>query len=329
MASSFETIKPKIGVSACLLGQSVRYDGGHKRHGWMVEQLASFVDFIPVCPELEMGLGVPRPTLRLVNDALSNSIQLQQTSSGTVLNQKSLEISFKLKSQLEQVDGMILMKKSPSCGLERVPVFFQNKQGDFAPSNHGMGLFAAQMKHFFPLIPMIDSGRLENKRERDFFLRRLWTWSRWKQVTRSDCSVSHLQKFHAQHKYLLMEFMPSGISSLGRLLATVSSQSDLKEVSHHYEKILGELLGKSPTVPKRQNVLEHIWGYFKKNLDKNEKKQAGDMMDAYKQGKIPYVAVVKLLEFLVRKYEQVYLQDQYWFAPYPADLMILPKEDHF
>jgi uncharacterized protein YbbK (DUF523 family)/uncharacterized protein YbgA (DUF1722 family) len=326
-----EKRKPRVGISSCLLGEKVRYDGGHKRHDWIVTTLAPWVQFVPYCPEIEMGFGVPRPTLRLVQKESSGPIELQQSQlqhDVTATAQKAIE---RLLPKVEDLDGCIFMKKSPSCGLERVPIYLQSHHGEWVPNGKGMGLFAHAVEERFPSTPKIDSGRLENKRERDVFLRRLWTWFQWKELCANEVkSVSLLQTFHAQHKYLMMEFSPEDVTKLGRLLATkISGEKTLSLMVKQYEHQLVILLKKNPTVQKRCNVLEHVMGYFKQDLQKEEKQQLVGMIQSYRIGQLPYMALMKLLDFLSHKYQKQYLLDQHYFSPYPLPLAILATEDHF
>lgn len=322
MTLKSENIRPIIITSECLLGRAVRYNGGHLHQDWLTQQLAHFFEIRPLCPEMRMGLGVPRPAVRLVrdqNDKISmvttpdkNNVEKDLTD--LALSEAS-KINDEIQVMIEQgLCGLILAKKSPSCGLERVK-HYNVKSG--VADQHGMGVFAQAITERFPGLPVIDSGRLHNFELRELFIRQAFAYYRFHQLV-SD--ISSLQKFHQQYKYILMEFDPVQLQSLGRIAAN-SERKEYSIVHKQYRELFLKTLTKSrPTKAKRKNVLYHLLGYFKNDLEASDKEYFLDLMNQYDQSFTPYITLVKMIEHFTKKYQQNYLKDQYYLNPYPREL---------
>lgn len=310
----------RVGVSACLLGEPVRYDGGHKRDAYVVETLGRFFEFVPVCPEVECGLPVPREPMRLVGDPAAPRLVTIKT--GLDLTDKMRAFAARRVEELakENLCGYIFKSKSPSSGYARVKVY--NDQG--VPVPKGVGLFARAFMDRFPLIPAEDEGRLHDEKLRENFIERIFTLSRWRKALAGDGATSLLARlvaFTARHKLLLMSHSPEMARQLGRLTAEAGNwPADALPVS--YETVLMRTLALAATPAKHANVLEHIAGYFKKLLSADEKAELHELITQYRTGLLPLIVPVTLLAHYTRKYDVAYLKDQYYLHPHPVELKL-------
>jgi uncharacterized protein YbgA (DUF1722 family)/uncharacterized protein YbbK (DUF523 family) len=304
--------KPSVGVSACLVGQPVRYNGEHKKHRWITDQFAEFVSLHPLCPELAMGLSTPRPAIRLVETA-PRQIRLVTTKEGKDLTEMAeLAASRLLSSEVSPWDGFILKKDSPSCGAERVKLYGSGPM----PSRQGEGFFARRLKEKYPMLPYIEEGRLSDPEQCEQFVTRVFAHYRLKQVP---MELSQLQTFHRNYKLILMEHSPKHYQILGRIVANPERQS-IEKVMALYGPIFMEALSVPSNRQKRVNVLQHVMGYFKKMIDAGEKRQILEIIQEYRQGLLPFVAPLSLLHYLVKKFSVNYLEEQFLFYPYPKNL---------
>ncbi len=320
-------LRPTIGLSHCLLGEQVRHNGGHLKQDWITDELAQFVEFAPVCPEVEMGLGVPREAMRLVYEKDDISLETSPTKkdkSAPINNYTELakETNVRLsKSIVEKIEeglcGFIFAKKSPTCGLERVKIY---NRDNGIPDKYGQGLFAEQLTQAIPELPVIDSGRIINTQLREDFVRQSMAFFQFHKLEKR---ISALQSFHRRYKYILMEYDHGQVAELGRLAAQGHESHEINNLFALYRRKFFEVLkAKSPSKKSRKNVFYHLLGYFKKELSACDKKYFLDLVDDYDRGHVPYITVVKFLDYFVHKYNQTYLADQYYFEPYPKQLSI-------
>lgn len=307
----------KIGVSTCLLGQKVRYDGGHKHDRYITQTLGQFFTFVPVCPETECGLGVPREAMRLVGEIenprlVTNKTQQDHTEQMKRWIEKRL-------AQLEREDlcGFIFKKGSPSSGLFRVKVY--NQAGH--PANTGRGLFAAAFTSRFPRIPVEEEGRLHDPMLRENFIEQVFALKRWRETLGNSPSVGNLVAFHTREKLLLMAHSPNHYREMGKLVAN-GKQIETDDLYDHYASLLMDALALKATCAKHTNVLMHILGYFKKNISSDEKKETLELIDNYRNGQLPLIVPVTLLNHFVRKYQHPYLSLQTYLTPHPLDLQL-------
>lgn len=310
--------RPLIAVSACLLGSPIRYDGNHCREEWIIDELSQFVDFYPVCPEMEMGLGTPREEIHLYYDeGDKNNIKLRSKFSKVELRplaHKTYEaMNANMASRL--IDGFILTKKSPSCGLSHVKTVNADNPTEVI---HTQGLFAKNICEKYPSVPKIDNGRIKNLELREHFIKGVFAHFRFGQL---DINVSSLQDFHKKYKYIMMEHSPLELHTLGKLAANRDHLSN-DELFSKYYKLVFEVLAIEATPKKRYNTLMHIMGYFKKDLSPDEKQEYLKLLAEFKEGILNYMALVRYFEFLTKKYKQKYLEEQYYFEPYPKNLKI-------
>ena len=306
---------PKVGVSACLLGHQVRYDGGHKRNAFVVGPLSGHLDFHPVCPETGIGLDVPRPTIRLVGDI--DRPRLLGTAD------PDLDVTEQMETYAEQqvkqfgaLCGYILKKDSPSCGMERVKVF--DDKGTRA-ERKGSGVFARILMQRLPLLPVEEEGRLNDAVLRENFVNRVYVMHRWQQLLSQGLSAARLIEFHTIHKYLVMAHSQASYQRLGRLLSDLT-QADINEIAGTYIEELMHTLKRRVTRKRHVNVLQHIMGYLKKRIDSGDKAELTDSIEAYRRGETPLVVPITLLRHYFRRHPDAYMEKQIYLRPHPDKL---------
>lgn len=307
----------KLGISSCLLGEKVRYDGGHKLDHYLKDVLGPFVEWVAVCPEFECGLGIPREAMHLVGDPKDPSLITIRTRRD-ISGQMKQWISMKV-NQLEKEDlcGFIFKKGSPSSGLTGVKVY---TEAGF-PAYRGMGMFTRAFIERFPLLPVEDEGRLNDPVLKENFLTRVFVYRRWRDFETQNLSWKGLIRFHTQHKLLVMAHSPKVLTELGRVVAEGNSKK-VTQIKNAYIQKLMTGLALIATVKKNTNVLYHIMGYFKKVLSSDEKQELDECFRRYHDGFVPLIVPLTLLNHYVRKYQDVYLSDQVYLNPHPAELML-------
>jgi uncharacterized protein YbgA (DUF1722 family)/uncharacterized protein YbbK (DUF523 family) len=309
--------KIKLGVSSCLLGEKVRYDGGHKWERFLTEAWGPHLEFMPVCPEVECGLGVPREAMRLVGDPQSPRLLTVKTRQEWT--EKLLRWAAKRLAALEQEDtwGFIFKSGSPSCGPARVKVYDRHGR----PRKTGIGLFANSFQTRFPLLPVADEVRLRDSRFREDFIMRLFTFRRWQELLAKKWTISDLIAFHTRHKLLLLAHSPRHYQLLGRLTARAKDLPG-RELSAQYQTLLLEAMKLQATQKKQANVLQHLQGYFKKVLSPEEKQELLELIDSYRRDDLPLLAPLTLINHYVRKFGPPYLKEQYYLQPHPLELLL-------
>jgi uncharacterized protein YbgA (DUF1722 family)/uncharacterized protein YbbK (DUF523 family) len=307
----------RLGISACLMGENVRFDGGHKLDRFLRDTLGRFVEYLPVCPEAECGLGIPREAMHLEDGSASPRLVTVRTKRD--FTDQMLAWAHKRVLELEREDlcGFIFKSDSPSSGMERVKVYGAGN----APHRTGVGLFASVFMKHFPLLPVEDEGRLHDPMLRENFIERIFVAKRWREIAEGSKKISHLIEFHTRHKLLIMAHSPKHAGTLGRLLAS-SQESPIEELYSEYYRILMAALQLKATSKKNTNVLQHLMGYFKKELSADEKQELLEIIESYRQGHLPLVVPVTLISHYVRKYRQPYLSGQYYLNPHPIELQL-------
>lgn len=309
--------KIRIGVSACLMGEQVRYDGQHKHDSYITGTLENWFDFVPVCPEFELGLGVPRESMRLEGDPEHPRLITNKTKRD--LTEPMLAWCDKRVHELdkENLCGFIFKSKSPSSGMERVKVYSAKGM----PSNNGRGLFANALMQHFPLLPVEEEGRLNDPGLRESFIERVFTLKRWREMLDADNTRGGLVKFHERHKYLFMSHSIPHYRGLGRIVAEMKGKK-LPNIQAEYLQEMMEALRLRATIKKHVNVLQHLAGYFKKQLDADEKQELVETIGIYKQGNFPLIVPVTLINHYIRKYQEPYLGQQFYLQPHPTELCL-------
>ncbi|HEU5360261.1 MAG TPA: DUF523 and DUF1722 domain-containing protein [Candidatus Deferrimicrobiaceae bacterium] len=307
----------RILISSCLLGEKVRYDGGHKRESFLVETLGKFVEWVPVCPEVDCGLPTPREAMRLVGDP--ESPRLVTSKGGVDHTDRMTDWAGKKLVDLERIDlcGYICKKDSPSSGMERVKVY-----GDSGiPAKVGSGAFTKAFMDHFPLIPVEEEGRLNDPVLREMFIGKVFTLRRFRDLLAAGRSRGGLVAFHTDHKLLLLSHGRKHYAEMGRLVARAKELSP-PELFERYQNLLMEALSARPTVKKSADVLLHMMGHFKRVLTADEKQELLEVISHYREKRIPLIVPVTLIGHYVRKYRVAYLERQVFLKPHPVELML-------
>nr|HPJ43689.1 DUF523 and DUF1722 domain-containing protein [Spirochaetota bacterium] len=277
-----------------------------------------FFEYTPVCPEVQCGLSIPREAMRLVGTA--ENPRLVTIKSGIDYTDQMKKWGEEILTFLadKKLCGFIFKAKSPSSGMERIKIY--PEQGG-TPQKNGRGIFAAMYMERFPFIPVEDEGRLHDPLLRENFIERVFAYRRWQELTESDFSVHRLMQFHAAHKLLLMAHSNVHYRECGKIAAS-AVKTNLREVSDRYFNSFMEGMKKPATISKNCNVLQHILGYFKKNLTAEEKAESLELIEHYRKGLIPLIVPVTLMNHYVRKYDEQYLKEQYFLHPHPIELKL-------
>jgi len=307
----------KIGVSACLLGENVRWNGGHSRDRYLTDTLGLYVEYVPVCPEVECGMGVPRETLRLAGDPDNPSLVTSKTNIDHTDRMNRWARKRVKDLEKENLCGFIFKKKSPSSGLFNVPV--RTSKG--MPQKKGQGIFARIFTEHFPLIPVEEEGRLHDPKLRETFIEQIFTLKRWRETLAKRKSMGTLVEFHTRHKLLMMSHSPNHSRLMGKLVAG-GKAIPAKDLFEQYETLLMEALRLKTTQKKNINVLQHIMGYFKKLISPDEKQELLEIIEQYRKEYVPLIVPVTLLNHYVRKYKQPYLAQQVYLNPHPVALKL-------
>ena len=309
--------KPLVGISKCLLGENVRYDGGHQLDRYLRDTLGRHVEFVPVCPEVECGLNVPREAMRLVE--VDGAVRLLTRETGTDMTDTMQSWMSGRLRELARLPlcGFVFKAKSPSSGLHRIKIYQQSG----GVRHNGTGIFAGGFTAAFPFIPVEEDGRLHDPRLRENFIERIFMMQRWHDLTGEKKSLNNLIGFHARHKYLLMAHCPKTLKELGALVAT-GRKHPPDTLYDMYLAIMTSALQKLATVRKNTNVLLHIMGYFKKQLSADEKAELRDIIEQYHAERVPLVVPMTLINHYLRKQQTPYLRDQLYLNPHPMELML-------
>jgi uncharacterized protein YbgA (DUF1722 family)/uncharacterized protein YbbK (DUF523 family) len=312
-----DPVTVRIGVSSCLLGQKVRFDGGHKRDAFLVDTFGQFVEWVPVCPEAEVGMGVPREPIRL--QRVGPSVRLLGVKSAADHTDSMTRWAARRVEALarEDLDGYILKKDSPSCGMERVKVYDVGG----APARTGRGLFAEALIARLPLLPVEEEGRLSDPRLRDNFVERVFAYRRLRDLFASRWTTGALVQFHTAHKLTLLAHSPDTYRALGRLVAKAASVPRA-EVKLEYESGFMNGLATMATPRKHVNVLQHMLGYFKRSLDDASRAELAGAVADYQTGLVPLVVPLTLVRHHVRRCGVSYLEGQTYLEPHPKELML-------
>ena len=309
--------KLKLGISTCLLGENVRYDGGHKLDRYLVNIVGPFVRWVPVCPEVECGLPTPRESMRLVQTdhgvrLLTGKTKIDHSERMIKWANQRLDLLEK-----EKICGYIFKAKSPSSGMRDIKIYGENGM----PLRKGSGLFAEMLMQRFPYLPVEDEGRLNDAGLRENFIERVFVYFRWQKFLDAGGTRKGLVDFHTDHKLLFMAHSEKHMRMRGKLVAAPHTK-DKDALINEYFITMMEGLKLKATVKKNVNVLQHILGYFKKQLTPDEKQEVLEVIEQYHKYLIPLVAPITLLKHYVKKYDEAYLKRQYYLNPHPAELML-------
>jgi uncharacterized protein YbgA (DUF1722 family)/uncharacterized protein YbbK (DUF523 family) len=307
----------RIGISSCLLGEKVRFDSGHKRDAFVVETLGQYFDWVPVCPEMEIGLGTPRESLRLVGTTETPRLIASKSQSDHTEAMLGFAANRLQGLATMGLHGYILKKDSPSCGMARVRVYGASG----AAQRNGQGLFARALMKRFPLLPVEEEGRLHDMPLRENFVERVFAYYRWRTFCVSSPAPHDLVRFHTQHKLTLMAHSRQHYQILGRLVAQAGKQR-MADLLQEYGTPLMAGLKVKATRKKHANVLSHLQGYLKKQLDATDKAELVTCIEDYRQGLLPLVVPLTLLKHHFRRHPTPWVAEQIYLQPYPAELML-------
>ena len=313
--SDSQTARPKIAISACLLGHEVRYNGGHKASSLCKEALARHFDYVPLCPEVAIGLGTPREPIRLVGDIAA------PRAVGTVNRQLDVTEQLaaygrEMASAQQEISGYIFMQQSPSCGVERVKVYQDNgKPAD----KSGRGIYANAFCSARPDLPVEEDGRLNDPVLRENFITRVYAYARWQALLQSGLTRHAIIAFHASYKYQLMANHPQQYRELGRMLGSMGQQT-ADEIGPRYFSLLMAALKKPATRGSHSNVLQHLSGYLRPALSDDERSEMHQLIQQYRTGSVPLVVPLTLLKHHFRRNPQPYIALQAYMQPHPEDL---------
>ena len=307
--------KIKLGISTCMLGKKVRYDGGHKLDRFLVETLGRYVDYVPVCPEVECGLPIPRETMRLEGDPDSPRLVTSRTKQDMTDRMNQWARKRLLELEREDLCGFIFKSNSPSSGMVKV----YNEKG--MATKKAVGIFARIFTEHFPLLPVEEEGRLHDPGLRENFIERIFSLKRWREVLAEGQRRGNLVDFHTRHKLFVLSHSPKHYQEMGKLVAGAKGLP-LKDLYTRYETLLMGSLRHETTPRKNTNVLMHMVGYFREQLSSDEKKELLEVIENYRRERIPLIVPVTLINHYVRKYDQPYLKQQVYLKPHPLELQL-------
>ena len=308
--------KPVIGASSCLLGNHVRFDGGHKRQRFVTEQLAEHMLIKPVCPEMAIGLGVPRPAIRL--QSVDGKTRLVMSQNNEIdLTDEMNKYTNEALTQFSNLDGFIFKKGSPSCGAWRVPVVVHK---DGHKRHDGTGVFARAFMQRYPWIPVEEEGRLNDTTLRQNFIERVYALHRWHEIEKPDKNMKAFIDFHASHKLMLMARSPADYQKLGQFVANTTLET-LKERRLEYLLNFMQAMNKPISKGKHVNVLMHIMGYLKEHLNSDDKSELLSHFESYRKNQLPWVSLIILLKHHLRKHPSPYINRQHYLNPCPEEIV--------
>lgn len=308
-----------LGISACLTGQQVRYDKSHKKSNFCMNELSKHVEFKPFCPEVAIGMPVPRPTVRqVINDKV---IKVCRPDGSGDVTEDLRQYGRQVAEQHPHISGFIFTAKSPSCGMERVKIYHQDDDGKVTGSEAtGVGMFAKQIMDNNPALPCEENGRLNDPLIRENFVLRIYAYNTWLSYLESGLTKHKLIQFHSQYKYLLLSHSQTAYKELGNLLGT--SQASVEDLAQEYIVAFMTALKQKASRRSHCNTLQHIQGYFSKHLDKQQKEELTQQIHQYREGLVPLVAPLTLIKHYLMLYPNEYLSQQKYLDPYPADLRL-------
>ncbi|MBM7071039.1 DUF1722 domain-containing protein [Shewanella sp. 202IG2-18] len=310
----FNKDKIQIGISSCLLGEKVRYDGGHKNSKYCSRDLSELFKFVPVCPEMAIGLGTPRKTIRLVRD--ENQIRVLTSDESFDVTEPLVNFSNEKVKQLSALGGYIFCAKSPTCGMERV---LEYKIGTNNATKSGVGIFAKALMERYPLLPVEEEGRLHDPNLKENFFTRVYAYHDWMSMKQTGLTRHELIRFHSRYKYLIMAHSTEWYRKLGPILADLS---DLESRANEYFDGFMTALKCSATKRSHTNTLQHIQGYFKNELNKEQKAELTESILNFNQGLTPLLVPITLINHYLREHPKEYIQDQVYLNPHPQELKL-------
>lgn len=316
--SSMDTRPIKIGVSSCILGEEVRWNGGHARQSWVTDVLGDFVEYVPVCPEVEVGMGVPRPTVRL--ERVGDNVRMVDPKNEVDWTSAMNRLSLRRASEMEDHDlcGFVLKKGSPTCGLERVKVLHESGGG---ASADGQGLFATALANRFPYLPLEEDGRLNDPKLRENFIERVFAYRRLKDAFAPRWTLGSIVEFHTREKLLLRAHDEVQYRALGRLVADAKATPRAAFRDDYMDRFM-EAMRRKATIAKHTNVLQHMVGFLRRLEDEVGQREMMEAIDDFRRGLVPLIVPTTMIRHLARRHDQQILLDSSYLNPHPKELML-------
>lgn len=309
-----------VGISTCLLGKEVRHDGGHKHSRYCTQVLSQHFDFRSICPELEAGLGVPRPAIHLRE--YPDGMRLLEAKSSTDHTGAMQAFTDRILPDLADLRGYILMAKSPSCGMERIKV--HNPEGQVVRRD-GQGMFAAALMRAYPLMPVEEEGRLNDDTLRENFIERVFAYDDWmRNVAGEHLSAKALIGFHTRHKFQLLAHSEKIYRQLGPMLSDLKSDA-LETIATRYIQAFMDAMTKKVSRGSHINVMQHLMGYLRDAMEGEDRKVLIEQIEAYGRGEVPLIVPMTLLRMAQRREPADYLRLQQYLSPYPDELGLRNK----
>ena len=301
------------------MGENVRFDSGHKKNAYITGILNNYFEFSPFCPEVSIGLGIPRETIRLVN--VDDEVRCVGTKSADLdVTEKLYQSAEDQRNWHTELSGYILKKDSPSCGMERVKLYKGVEKGHMA-EKIAVGLYAKRLMENFPHLPVEEEGRLGDAKLRENFIQRVYIYARWQAMEKEGFTLAGLQAFHAKHKYIFMSHSQNLGRTLGASLA--NSDKEINVLALEYLDSMMMLLKSTATRKNHVNTLQHIQGYLKNDLDAGDKEELRSTIEDYHKGLLPLIVPITLLRHHFRRNPKGYIENSYYLQPHPGELMLL------
>ncbi|WP_394129640.1 YbgA family protein [Shewanella maritima] len=304
----------QIGISSCLLGQQVRFDGGHKQSMYCKKEIAAHFEYVPVCPEMAIGMGAPRKSIRQIRDG--ETIYIRSADGSVDVTDDLNRFSEQKVAELSDLDGYILCAKSPTCGMERVT---QYKIGTNNGTKSGVGVFAQKLMQTYPHLPVEEEGRLHDLVLRENFFTRVFAHNDWQNMMRSGVSKHKLIQFHSRYKYMLMAHSPAWYRDLGPILANIE---DVEQTAAQYFAGFMTALKIRATRKNHTSTLQHLQGYFKKKLTGQQKQELSSMIMKYREGLVPLLVPITLINHYLTQFPTEYIENQVYLNPHPEEMKL-------
>jgi len=307
----------RLGISACLLGQKVRFDGGHKRDRYLTDILGQYFSFVAVCPELEVGMPIPREAVRLVGTL--DAPHMVGNKTGEDWTERMIKYNNRRVRELasERLSGYILKKDSPSCGMERVKLYSEKGMAE----RKAQGMYARRLMEEYPLMPVEEEGRLNDARLRENFIVRVFAYHRLQNLFDGRYARGALVQFHTAHKYLLLAHSPKHFKEMGQLVARVKQHTP-SEMRDKYSSLFMNSLMVKTTTRKNVNILNHILGFLKEQLTSSDKQDILQVIEDYRHEIVPLIVPITLIRHYITKHDVQYIKDQIYLSPHPKELML-------
>ena len=310
--------KIPVGISACLLGESVRFDGGHKRLTFATDELAPYVRYEPICPEMAIGLPTPRPALRLVKKEDEVALCFSKTGGEEITSQMQ-DFATRKVAGLHHLCGYILCAKSPSCGMERVRIYEPDSNNN---RKEGIGIFTQALQREMPWLPMEEDGRLHDDELREKFVSRVYALHEFNQLWKEGLTAHGLMAFHTRYKLLLLAHSQQEYRQLGPFVASMHTFDSLDAYATEYRNRLMHLMSHRASRRNHTNVLMHVQGYFRRQLTSAQRQELASLIDRYRQGLQPLLAPITLIKHYMKEYPHEWLSQQRYFEPWPEALRL-------